>query len=114
LDGSLPPGTKLNIGALEKRYEVSLGAIREALSRLSAEGMVIAESHRGYTVTPVSSAELLDLTRTRVDIEWLCLKNAMQHADVEWESRIVAAAHRMERLQDAPSEVEPRSTPAWN
>lgn len=114
LDGRLPPGTKLNIGSFEKRYDVSLGAIREALSRLAAEGMVIAESHRGYSVTPVSSAELLDLTRTRVEIESLCLKNAIQHADVEWETRIVAAAHRMERLQDAPTEEEPRSTPAWN
>lgn len=114
LQGQLLPGTKLNIKALEQRFEVSLGAIREALSRLSAEGMVTAESHRGYRVSPVSKEELMDLTRTRVEVEWLCLSKAMKNGDVEWETGIVAAAHRMERLQDLPSDAEARKTPAWN
>lgn len=113
-EGRLLPGAKLNIKALEQRLDVSLGAIREALSRLAAEGMVVAEAHRGYHVSPVSSEELLDLTRTRVDIESLCLSQAMRHGDVEWETRIVAAAHRMERLQQAPSDGEARRTPVWN
>lgn len=114
LEGQLLPGAKLNIKALEQRFGVSLGAIREALSRLGAEGMVIAEAHRGYRVSPVSKEELLDLTQTRVELESLCLSKAMKHGDVEWEIRIVAAAHRMERLQEIPSEAEARRTPAWN
>lgn len=113
-EGRLLPGAKLNIKALEDQHDVSLGAIREALSRLAAEGMVMAEAHRGYHVSPVSSEELLDLTRTRVEIEGLCLAKAMRHGDLEWESRIVAAAHRMERLQGTPSTKEARKTPAWN
>lgn len=114
LDGRLPPGAKLNIKAVEERLELSLGAVREALSRLGAEGMVVGESHRGYRVSPVSKDELLDLTRARVEMESLCLGQAMDHGDVEWETRIVAAAHRMERLQSLPSEAEARSTTAWN
>lgn len=114
LDGRLLPGTKLNIKALEERLELSLGAVREALSRLGAEGMVMVESHRGYRVAPVSKEELLDLTRARVEMESLCLGQAMQHGDVEWETRIVAAAHRMERLQSLPTEAEARGTSAWN
>lgn len=114
LTGQPLPGEKVNIKALEQRFEVSLGAIREALSRLSAEGLVIAEAHRGYRVSPVSSEDLLDLTRTRVELESLCLSKAMQHGDVEWESRIVSAAHRMERLQELPSESEARRTQVWN
>ncbi|MES2581814.1 MAG: FCD domain-containing protein [Pseudomonadota bacterium] len=115
LDGQLLPGSKLNIKALESRLNVSLGAIREALSRLHAEGLVMAEAQRGYTVVPVSALDLQDLTKTRVDIDALCLREAMQHGDIEWESRIVGAAHRMERLQDLPAAVEGgRTTPAWN
>ncbi|MDP4075432.1 GntR family transcriptional regulator [Acidovorax sp. A1169] len=114
LDGRLPPGAKLNIKAIEERLELSLGAVREALSRLGAEGMVMGESHRGYRVSPVSKEELLDLTRARVEMESLCLGQAMEHGDVEWETRIVAASHRMERLQSLPSEAEARSTIAWN
>jgi len=114
LDGRLPPGAKLNIKALEERFELSLGAVREALSRLAAQGMVIAESQRGYRVSPVSKDELLDLTRARVEMECLCLGQAMRHGDVEWETRIVAAAHRMERLQSQTSDIEARSTKPWN
>jgi GntR family carbon starvation induced transcriptional regulator len=113
LDGRLLPGAKLNIKALEGQIGVSLGAIREALSRLSAEGLVLAEAHRGYRVSPVSKDELLDLTRTRVEIESLCLAQAIDDGDVEWESRIVAAAHRMERLQKTPSGEDARNTLAW-
>jgi GntR family carbon starvation induced transcriptional regulator len=114
LQGALLPGEKLNIKALEQRFEVSLGAIREALSRLGAEGLVVAEAHRGYHVTPVSRDELMDLTHTRIEIEGLCLRRAIAQGDVEWESRIVAAAHRMERLQEQVSDKEARRTPAWN
>jgi GntR family transcriptional regulator, carbon starvation induced regulator len=115
LDGQLLPGAKLNIKALESRLDVSLGAIREALSRLHAEGLVRAEAQRGYTVVPVSAEELRDLTKTRVEIDALCLREAMQNGNIEWEARIVGAAHRMERLQDLPSAVEGgRATPLWN
>lgn len=114
LDGRLLPGAKLNIKALETRIGVSLGAIREALSRLHAEGMVVAEAHRGYRVSPVSKEDLLDLTHTRVEIESLCLSKSMAHGDVEWETRIVAAAHRMERLHDLAPGTEPRATDPWN
>lgn len=114
LDGRLLPGAKLNIKALEGRLDVSLGAIREALSRLSAEGMVLAEAQRGYRVSSISPEELIDLTRTRIEVESLCLSKAMKHGDVEWESRIVAAAHRMERLQRTPSDPEARTSNTWN
>lgn len=114
LDGGLAPGAKLNIKALEGRLDVSLGAIREALSRLSAEGMVVAEAQRGYRVSTVSADELIDLTRTRIEVESLCLAKAIAHGDVEWESRIVGAAHRMERLQRTPSDPEARVSDTWN
>lgn len=114
LDGRLTPGEKLNIKSLEGRLGVSLGAIREALSRLAAEGMVTVEAHRGYRVSTVSAEELLDLTRTRIEIESSCLSKAIAHGDVEWETRIVAAAHRMERLQRSPSDPEARVSQDWN
>ncbi|PLC49098.1 transcriptional regulator [Pollutimonas subterranea] len=114
LDGRLSPGAKLNIKSLEDRLQVSLGAIREALSRLSAEGMVDAEAHRGYRVSTISAEDLIDLTETRIQIESLCLSKAISQGDVEWETRIVGAAHRMERLQHSPSDPVARVTDNWN
>src|SRR3546814_10609964 len=55
-------GSKLNIAALANDLEVSLGAVREALSMLQSEALVISEPQRGYTVSPVSPKELSDIT----------------------------------------------------
>ncbi len=94
----LKPGEKIRINEIAARLEVSGGAVREALSRLSAEGMVLSEAQKGYTVAPVSEAELVDLTKTRVSVEQLCLRAAVESGGVEWESGIVAAYHRLHSL----------------
>ncbi len=73
----LLPGRKLKIRELCGRFGVSLGAVREALSRLTAEGLVVAETQRSFQVAPVSAADLADLTRLRVDIEGLALRWAI-------------------------------------
>jgi DNA-binding GntR family transcriptional regulator len=88
----LSPGSNLNVKKLSERYQVSLGAIREALSRLISEGFVLADG-RGFRAAPISVDELHDLTRTRVEIEGRCLSNSMTNGGLEWESRIVAALH---------------------
>src|SRR3546814_16095229 len=62
----------------------------------------------------ISKEELLDLTRTRIEIESLCLSKAIEVCDVEWETRIVGAAHRMERLQRSPSDPVARVGDDWN
>ena len=54
LSGEIAPGSKVRTQNLSERFDVSLGAVREALSQLMAEGLVTAEAHRGYTVVPLS------------------------------------------------------------
>ena len=55
----LPPSAKIRINEIALRLVVSPGAVREALSRLSAEGMTVAEAQKGYLVASVSVDELL-------------------------------------------------------
>lgn len=62
-----------------------------------AEGLVNSEPHRGWIAAPVSAEDLRDLTRTRIEIENLCLSWSIEAGDVEWESRVIAAAHRVSR-----------------
>jgi DNA-binding GntR family transcriptional regulator len=97
----LVPDTKLNIAALAEDFSVSLGAVREALSRLSSEGLVLSSARRGFRVSSVSRDELFDLTNTRVDIESLCLSRSIALGDLAWESRIVASMHTLGRLDEA-------------
>lgn len=96
----LAPGSKIRINEVAARLGVSLGAVREALSRLSAVEMVVAQPQKGYSVAPVSEEELLDLTTTRVSIEQLCLRKAVEHGTVEWETAIVATFHRLHRIAE--------------
>lgn len=105
----LRPNEKLNIAALSAQLGVSLGAVREALSRLTSEGLVTAETNRGFRVAAVSESDLLDLTSTRIELESACLRRAIRAGGVEWETGIVAAHHRLsrtpERITDDPARV---------
>lgn len=97
LNCRLAPGAKVRIGPLCKRFGVSLSAVREALSRLVAEGLVRVEEQRGFRIAPVSREDLDDLTRVRGEIEGLALRAAIERGDAEWEAGIIAAFHQLSR-----------------
>jgi DNA-binding GntR family transcriptional regulator len=84
LSTKLVPGQKLHIAGLAKQFSVSLTSVREALSRLVADGLVQASDQRGFRVSPVSSADLEDVTRTRIDIESLALRRSIERGDRAW------------------------------
>lgn len=81
----LMPDTKLHIAALAEQLSVSLGAVREALAALAAEGLVLAQPQKGYRVCSISSQSLSHLVEARVDIECLCLAQAIKHGGMRWE-----------------------------
>lgn len=114
LECRLLPGAKLLMSDLCERFQVSLGAVREALSRLTAEGLVRSEAQRGFFVSSVSRGELVDLTRVRVDIESLCLRSAMDVGDVVWESGIVAAFYRLSRVGERDPPEKGRLSGKWS
>jgi len=113
LSGRLAPGAKIVIGEVALKYGFSPGAVREALSRLSAEWMAVATAQKGYSVADVSASELLDLTNTRIAIEQMCLRAAIERGDIEWESAIVAAYHRLHRIPMAAADDSRRLNPDW-
>lgn len=101
----LSPGSRLRINDIAESSEVSLGAVREALSRLAAEGLVVAESQKGYHVAPLSVEDLCDLTEARVEIECIALSRAIARGDLEWETNLVAAWHRLSKITEPEPEV---------
>ena len=84
LSTRLVPGQRLHIAGLAKQFSVSLTAVREALSRLVADGLVQASDQRGFRVSPVSLADLADVTRTRIDIEGIALRRSIERGDKAW------------------------------
>lgn len=92
------PGTKLKISDLALQYGISVIPMREALARLSTSGLVAAEDQRGFRVTPVSIAELHDLAGLRRTLEMQALRESITRGGIDWETRLIAAHHRLSRL----------------
>ena len=94
----LRPGQQLKIHEICARLHVSPGAVREALSRLSAEDLVVSKPQKGFRVAPVRVDDLEDLTSTRIEIECMCLRRAIAVGGIEWETGLVAAGHRLTKI----------------
>ena len=113
IHGVLPPDEKLRIEHLRQDYGVGASPLREALSRLTADGFVTAEGQRGFRVAPMSVEDLEDLTRMRILLEKQALSQSIKHGDDAWESRIVAAFYQLEKVEESaerdPTEWEKRN-----
>ena len=109
----LQPGARLKIGDLCQTLSVSLSAVREALSRLTSEGLVVAEPQRGFRVAPISAEELADLTNVRAQIEGTCLERAIAIGDLGWESQLVAAFHCLSHTAEREPSDPQRMNEAW-
>jgi DNA-binding GntR family transcriptional regulator len=99
LFGRYDPGVKLKMDALRARYEASVNTIREALARLVAEGFVVAEGQRGFTIAPVTDSELRDITETRILLETQAVRLSLQHADLEWEAAVMSAHYKLAKVE---------------
>jgi GntR family transcriptional regulator, carbon starvation induced regulator len=104
LSCELAPGAKVKAKAVCERYDVSLGAAREAFSRLVADGLLMMEAQKGCVVAPVSWEEFEQLNELRTEIEISCLRKAMRFGDLQWEGGVVGALHRLTRLHDFGSD----------
>ena len=68
LNGVLHPGQKLKMVELTERFGVSQSVIREALTRLTEQGLLIATPQRGFRVRDLSIEDIAELTESRVQI----------------------------------------------
>ena len=88
LSGRLEPGRKLQMRFLTEAYQVGQTPLREALNRLTAEGLVDSHEQRGFYVTQISRSELEELTKTRCWVESLALRQAMAASTPQWEEAL--------------------------
>ena len=110
---AVPPGEKLHIRSLCERFDVGLSPVREALSRLSTEGLVAQNDHRGFTVAPISEADLVDLTRARSWLNDIAIRKSIERGDAAWEESVVLSYHRLFRTPRFAPGVETERSEAW-
>src|SRR5215475_6956765 len=110
----LMPNERLRVETLRERYRMGTSPIREALMRLETEGLVELEQNKGFRVAEVSHENLLDLMRTRIEIETIALRWSLERGGVDWEADLLGAFHRLSRQRKiAPGKPEAISA-AWS
>ncbi|TAK68047.1 MAG: GntR family transcriptional regulator [Actinomycetota bacterium] len=110
LVGDLTPGQRLHLSSLAADFGVSLGVVREALTRLASEELAVASPQQGFRVRSLSVPDLEDLTWVRIEVESIALRRAVTLGTVRWESDVVAAHHVLRAT--APF-VDGKANPEW-
>ena len=113
LKGDLPPGEKLRVEYLRDRYGVGASPIREALNRLSVDGVVVRVDQKGFRVAEVSVAELDELIKTRCWLEETAIRESIAAGDDAWEERLVLAFHRLSKTPRSADQVTSAMNPDW-
>lgn len=93
------PGHKLKIEALQRDLGLSSSPIREALSRLAVEGLVVSDERRGFSAAPVSLDDLQEVTRLRLMLDCDALAESIGKGDDQWEANIVASYHWLSKIE---------------
>lgn len=99
LQGTLRPGTWLRLEDLRAEFNVSWSPLRESLSALVAEGLVVSDGSRGYHVAPISRGELNDVLDMRLLLEPKALRRSIELGDDVWERDLVATHHQLRKLE---------------
>jgi DNA-binding GntR family transcriptional regulator len=113
LRGRLGPGQKLKLEKLRADYGTSVSTLREILSRLSSEKLVVAEGQRGFEVAPISIKNLTEIAALRQLLEGHALEQSFAQGDVEWEGRVVAAHHKLSLMEERMEAGERSVTEQW-
>jgi DNA-binding GntR family transcriptional regulator len=99
LFGRLAPSQRLKLDAMKEAYGVSISTLRELLSRLTSEGLIVAESARGFEVAPVSPENFREIANLRQLLECHALERSFAAGDMDWEGRVVAAHHKLAMME---------------
>jgi GntR family transcriptional regulator, carbon starvation induced regulator len=95
--GALRPKEWLRIDVLRKRYDTGASPLREALNRLSAEGLVEQNDQRGFAVADINQSHIDELTVTRCMLNEIMLPAVLQRGDSAWEERVVLAHYHLSK-----------------
>ena len=80
--GELAPGVRLDEVKLAERFGVSRTPVREALNRLTAQGILVPGEKRGVFVAQYSREELAQIFEAMHEIEAACARIASQRLNL--------------------------------
>lgn len=111
--GKLAPGSRLRLERLKGPYLASVSTLREILYRLCSEGFVTAEGQKGFEVAPISQQNFREVAGMRELLEGHALRESFERGDVEWEGEVMAAHHKLARMEARMLAGDRSETEIW-
>ncbi|SLN63743.1 HTH-type transcriptional repressor CsiR [Aquimixticola soesokkakensis] len=113
IHGYLKPLDRLKLDVLKEKYAVSVSTLREILSRLISEELVVAEGQRGFQVAPISQSGLHDIADLRILLETHALERSLKQGDLNWEGNVVSAHYKLQAVERDLIEGNYAEVEAW-
>lgn len=100
ITGELAAGEQLRQRDLAQRFHVSQTPVREAMRRLESEGLLVCDTHRGFTVVAPDHGRLEENFQIRAALESLAASLAARKIDAEGLDRLRGLNDQMRALAD--------------
>lgn len=114
LTARLSPGTKLTVKMLSDLYTCGGSPLREALNRLTSEGLVDRIDRRGFFVAGISPDDFADILWNRCFLEAEALRRSIANGKADWEEEVLISHYRLSTLTQTRDGPEgPRPNPDW-
>lgn len=113
LFGRLLPGQKLKLDRMKADYGIGLSTLREIFNRLASEHLVSAQGQKGFEVSAVSADNLQEIAALRQLLECHALEQSFAAGDIEWEGRVVAAHHKLARMEERMAAGDDAAVEPW-
>jgi DNA-binding GntR family transcriptional regulator len=100
ITGELGPGEQLRQRDLALRFGVSQTPVREAMRRLESEGLLVCDTHRGFTVVTPGDGRVEENFQIRAALESLGAALAAPKVDADGLARLRDLNEQMRALPD--------------
>ncbi len=100
LSGDVKPGTRLVETQLAEQLGVSRAPVREALSALESEGLVVSEPNKGTFVAVITEEDLAEIYTVRIALEGLAMRLVARRIDSDGLASLSDIVESMKRAAD--------------
>jgi len=104
--GVLGSGERLRVAHLAKRFGTSQAPVREALRRLTEEGLAVTEPYVGSVVREPSWSEIQDIYAVRAELETYAIRRIFVRRSPASMAPLQRALREMERAVRAGDELQ--------
>lgn len=98
--GELAPGTQLGEAELAREFGVSRGPLREAMQRLTQEGLLVSIRNRGLFVVELSPTDVRDIYVARSAVERAAAAEILRNEPARAAGRLTSVVRKMARARE--------------